>query len=84
MSISIDTIINPFFVVIPVLVATAYFTLAERKVLASVQRRVGPISVGFWGVLQPIADGVKLLTKEYIIPNNSNKIIWFFTPFSCL
>lgn len=80
----IDYIINPFTVVLPVLVATAFFTLAERKVLASVQRRVGPMNVGFLGVLQPIADGLKLLTKSYIIPANSNKLIWQFVPYFSL
>jgi len=79
-----DMCFNPFSVVLPVLVATAFFTLAERKVLASVQRRVGPMNVGFLGVLQPIADGLKLLTKQYIIPASSNKLFWFFIPFFSL
>ena len=80
----IDKIILPFIVVLPVLIATAFFTLAERKVLASVQRRLGPTTTGFWGVLQPIADGVKLLTKENLLPSNSNKIIWNLSPFASL
>lgn len=80
----IDKIILPFIVVLPVLIATAYFTLAERKVLASVQRRIGPTTTGMWGVLQPIADGVKLLTKENLVPSNANKIIWHFSPFASL
>ena len=71
----LDKCFNPFSVVLPVLVATAFFTLAERKILASVQRRVGPMNVGFLGILQPIADGLKLLTKEYVIPAHSNKLI---------
>lgn len=80
----IDKIVLPFIVVLPVLIATAYFTLAERKVLASVQRRIGPTTTGIWGVLQPIADGVKLLTKENLVPSNVNKIIWNFSPFASL
>lgn len=80
----IDKIILPFIVVLPVLIATAYFTLAERKILASVQRRIGPTTTGIWGVLQPIADGVKLLTKENLVPSNANKIIWHFSPFASL
>jgi len=80
----IDKIVLPFIVVLPVLIATAFFTLAERKVLASVQRRLGPTTTGMWGVLQPIADGVKLLTKENLLPSNSNKIIWHFSPFASL
>lgn len=79
-----DKIILPFIVVLPVLIATAYFTLAERKILASVQRRIGPTTTGIWGVLQPIADGVKLLTKENLVPSNANKIIWHFSPFASL
>jgi NADH:ubiquinone oxidoreductase subunit H len=71
----LDKIVLPFIVVLPVLIATAYFTLAERKILASVQRRIGPTTTGFWGILQPLADGIKLLTKENLVPSNSNKII---------
>lgn len=80
----IDKIILPFIVVVPVLIATAFFTLAERKVLASVQRRVGPTTTGVWGILQPFADGLKLLTKENLLPSNANKIIWHFSPFASL
>lgn len=80
----IDKIVLPLIVVLPVLIATAFFTLAERKVLASVQRRVGPVTTGFWGVLQPVADGLKLLTKENLVPSNANKIIWHFSPFASL
>lgn len=80
----IDKIILPFIVVLPVLIATAFFTLAERKVLASVQRRLGPTTTGVWGILQPIADGVKLLTKENLLPSNANKIIWHLSPFASL
>jgi len=80
----VDKIILPFIVVLPVLIATAYFTLAERKILASVQRRIGPTTTGMWGILQPIADGVKLLTKENLVPSNANKIIWHFSPFASL
>ena len=80
----LDIIVLPFIVILPVLIATAYFTLAERKVLASVQRRIGPTTTGIWGILQPIADGLKLLTKENLIPSNSNKIIWHISPFASL
>ena len=80
----LDKIILPFIVVLPVLIATAYFTLAERKILASVQRRIGPTTTGIWGVLQPIADGVKLLTKENLVPSNVNKVVWHFSPFASL
>jgi len=71
-------------VILPVLVATAFFTLAERKLMASIQRRTGPGIVGFWGVLQPLADGLKLLTKESILPSTSLKIFWHISPFASL
>ena len=80
----IDKIILPFIVILPVLIATAYFTLAERKILASIQRRVGPTTTGMWGILQPIADGIKLISKENCVPSNSNKIIWNISPFASL
>lgn len=63
-----------------ILVAVAYFTLAERKVMASIQRRRGPNVVGFWGLLQPIADGLKLVVKELVIPSRSNARIFVLAP----
>lgn len=80
----IDFLFLPFIVILPVLLATAFFTLAERKLMASIQRRSGPGIVGFWGVLQPIADGLKLLTKEGLIPSTSLKIFWHLSPFASL
>jgi len=50
--------------IVPLLIAVAYLTLAERKVMASMQRRKGPNVVGFFGLLQPLADGLKLLIKS--------------------
>ena len=57
---------------IPLLVAIAFFTVGERKLLASMQRRTGPGKVGFWGSLQAIADGAKLVNKETLIPVKAN------------
>jgi len=54
--------------VVPLLLGVAYLTLAERKVMASMQRRVGPNVVGVLGLLQPLADGLKLLIKETVLP----------------
>ena len=66
--------------ILPVLLSVAFFTLFERKVLASVQRRRGPNTVGIFGLFQPIADGIKLLTKETVIPYSSNDFIFLFAP----
>ncbi len=63
-----------------VLLSVAYMTYAERKVLGAIQRRQGPNTVGPFGLLQPIADGIKLLCKETIIPSQSNKGIFLLAP----
>ena len=67
-------------IILPLLIAIAYFTLAERKILGSIQRRKGPNVVGIYGLLQPLADGLKLIVKETIIPSNSNKLIFVTSP----
>jgi len=66
--------------VVPLLVAVAYLTLAERKVMASMQRRKGPNVVGFFGILQPLADGLKLLIKEPVLPSASNTVVFLAAP----
>jgi len=76
----ISWILEILIIVIPLLIAVAYFTLAERKVIASVQRRRGPNVVGIWGLLQPLADGLKLLVKESVLPSNSNLLIFILAP----
>jgi NADH-quinone oxidoreductase subunit H len=68
------------FSVILLLLTVAFLTLFERKVFASVQRRKGPEYVGVFGILQPIADALKLLVKEPIIPSRSNMLIFFLAP----
>jgi len=65
---------------LPLILSIAFFTLLERKILAATQRRRGPNVVGIWGLLQPFADGLKLLLKETIIPTTSNYFIFLFAP----
>ncbi|MEM7617358.1 MAG: NADH-quinone oxidoreductase subunit NuoH [Pseudomonadota bacterium] len=67
-------------ITLPLLIAVAYLTYAERKVIASMQLRKGPNAVGPFGLLQPMADALKLMLKETIIPTGSNKILFIFAP----
>ncbi len=67
-------------IVVPLLIGVAYLTYAERKVLALVQLRQGPNLVGPFGLLQPFADGLKLLMKETIVPSGANKALFLFAP----
>lgn len=66
--------------IVCLLVAIAYFTLAERKIRAAIQRRRGPNVVGVYGLLQPLADGLKLIAKERIIPSAANSRIFVLAP----
>ena len=67
-------------VVLPVLFTVAFVTVAERKTMASMQRRVGPNIVGFYGLLQAFADALKLLLKEYVSPTQANLVLFFLGP----
>src|SRR5579875_1602863 len=67
-------------VIVPALLAIAYVTVAERKTMASMQRRLGPNTVGYYGLLQAFADALKLLLKEYVAPTQSNIILFFLGP----
>jgi len=66
--------------VICLLIAIAYYTIAERKIMAAIQRRRGPNVTGFWGLLQPIADGLKLIVKEMLVPTRAEARIFVLAP----
>jgi NADH-quinone oxidoreductase subunit H len=74
------TLVRIVALVVPLMLAVAYLTYAERKVIGYMQVRIGPNRVGFKGLLQPIADAVKLLMKEIIIPSGSNKFLFVLAP----
>jgi NADH-quinone oxidoreductase subunit H len=67
-------------IVLPLLLGVAYLTYAERKVIGAMQLRQGPMTVGPYGLLQPIADGLKLFLKETVIPTGANKIMFLLAP----
>src|SRR5579875_2981043 len=67
-------------VLLPALLAIAYVTIAERKTMGSMQRRLGPNSVGYYGLLQAFADALKLLLKEYVSPTQANIVLFFLGP----
>ena len=77
-------LIDVLCIVLPVLLSVAFMTIIERKQLAAHQRRVGPNIVGYYGLLQPFADALKLILKETIIPSQSNKVLFFLAPISTL
>ncbi len=74
------TLLKILAIVVPMMGAVAYLTLAERKVIGYMQIRIGPNRVGPLGLLQPIADGIKLLMKEIIIPSGSSKFLFVLAP----
>ena len=69
--------------ILSILVSVAYYTLAERKIIAYIQRRQGPNIVGFWGLLQPIIDGLKAIFKEQIKPLRNLTYLFILAPFIC-
>ena len=77
---SIISIIEGLLLIVPALLSVAFVTIAERKTMASMQRRLGPNAVGYYGLLQAFADALKLLLKEYVAPTQSNIILFFLGP----
>jgi NADH-ubiquinone oxidoreductase chain 1 len=77
---SIISIGEVLVVTLPVLLTVAFITIAERKTMASMQRRLGPNVVGYYGLLQAFADALKLLLKEYVSPTQANLILFFLGP----
>jgi len=77
-------ILEVLIVIVPILLTVAFITIAERKTMASMQRRLGPNIVGYYGLLQPFADALKLLIKEYISPTQANIVLFFLGPFITL
>jgi NADH-quinone oxidoreductase subunit H len=74
------TLVKIVAIVVPLMLCVAYLTLAERKVIGYIQVRIGPNRVGPLGLLQPIADGLKLLVKEIIIPTGANRFLFIVAP----
>ncbi|MGE5945420.1 MAG: complex I subunit 1/NuoH family protein, partial [Betaproteobacteria bacterium] len=74
------TLIKIVLIVAPLMLGVAYLTYFERKVIGFMQVRIGPNRVGPWGLIQPIADGLKLLLKEIVVPSSANKAIFIIAP----
>jgi NADH-ubiquinone oxidoreductase chain 1 len=79
-SITLISIVEVLLVIVPMLLIVAFVTIAERKTMASMQRRLGPNIVGYFGLLQAFADALKLLLKEYVSPTQANLILFFLGP----
>ena len=77
---TIISILEVLLVTVPALLTVAYETIAERKTMASMQRRLGPNIIGYYGLLQAFADALKLLLKEYVSPTQANFILFFLGP----
>lgn len=74
---TIIAILEVVIVMVPSLLVVAFVTVAERKTMASMQRRLGPNIVGYYGLLQAFADALKLILKEYVAPSQANMVLFF-------
>ena len=80
LGIVLPIILKILLLLIPLLLSVAYLTLAERKIIGWMQLRKGPNRTGFLGLLQPIADALKLIFKEPIVPQGSDKVLFLLAP----
>ena len=80
----IINLIDVLCIILPILLSVAFMTIIERKQLAAHQRRVGPNTTGYYGLLQPFSDALKLIVKETVIPSQSNKVLFLLAPVSTL
>src|SRR4030081_2698262 len=80
MRIIIISILEGLLLIVPALLSVAFVTIAERKTMASMQRRLGPNAVGYYGLLQAFADALKLILKEYVSPTQANLVLFFLGP----
>jgi NADH:ubiquinone oxidoreductase subunit H len=80
MFITVISLIENLILMLPALLIVAFVTIAERKTMASMQRRLGPNSVGYYGLMQAFADALKLILKEFVAPTQANLILFFSGP----
>jgi NADH-quinone oxidoreductase subunit H len=76
----VEWTIESIVIVVGLIAGFAYLTLFERKILARIQVRIGPNRAGPWGLLQPVADGIKLIFKEELIPNRADRVLFVLAP----
>lgn len=77
---TLQNFVEVIVVVVPTLLSVAFITIIERKVIGSIQRRIGPNVVGYYGTIQPFADALKLVVKEQVVPSQSTKSLFFLAP----
>jgi NADH-ubiquinone oxidoreductase chain 1 len=81
---TVFSLLEVLIVLVPMLLAVAFMTVIERKQLAAHQRRVGPNTVGIYGILQPFSDALKLVVKETVVPAMANKVLFYLAPIMSL
>jgi NADH-quinone oxidoreductase subunit H len=79
-ALTLSYLLKIVLIVVPVMISVAYLTYFERRVIGFMQSRIGPNRVGYFGLLQPIADALKLMFKEIVLPSKSNNFLFFLAP----